>query len=64
MLTTATSVYTGTGGDFTGLDFGSGTPVVSASTNGASLAQWGDTMYMTTGVDVWLLISGKLLILM
>jgi hypothetical protein len=49
MLTTETSVYTGTGTDFTGLDFGSGTPVVSASTNGASLAQWGKTMYMTTG---------------
>ena len=49
MLTTETSVYTGTGTDFVGLDFGSGTPVVSASTNGASLAQWGKTMYMTTG---------------
>ena len=51
MLTTATSVYQGTGTNFTCLDFGSGTPVVSASTNGASLAQWGKTMYMTTGVD-------------
>ena len=49
MLTTATSVYQGTGTNFTRLDFGSGTPVVSASTNGASLAQWGKTMYMTTG---------------
>jgi hypothetical protein len=49
MLTTATSVYTSTGTDFTILNFGSGTPVVSASTNGSSLAQWGDTMYMTTG---------------
>ena len=49
MLTTETSVYQGTGTNFTRLDFGSGTPVVSASTNGASLAQWGKTMYMTTG---------------
>ena len=51
MLTTATSVYQGTGTNFTRLDFGSGTPIVSASTSGSSLAQWGDTMYMTTGVD-------------
>ena len=49
MLTTATSVYQSTGTNFTRLDFGSGTPIVSASTNGSSLAQWGDTMYMTTG---------------
>jgi hypothetical protein len=49
MLTTATSVYQGTGGNFTRLDFGSGTPIVSASTNGSSLAQWGKTMYITTG---------------
>ena len=49
MLTTETSVYTSTGTDFTRLDFGSGTPIVSASTNGSSLAQWGKTMYMTTG---------------
>lgn len=49
MLTTETSVYQGTGTNFTRLDFGSGTPVVSASTSGSSLAQWGDTMYMTTG---------------
>lgn len=49
MLTTATSVYRGTGSNFTRLDFGSGTPVVSVSTNGSSLAQWGKTMYMTTG---------------
>jgi hypothetical protein len=49
MLTTATSVYHSTGTNFTRLDFGSGTPIVSASTNGLSLAQWADTMYMTTG---------------
>ena len=49
MLTTEICVYTSTGTNFTRLDFGSGTPVVSASTNGASLAQWGKTMYMTTG---------------
>ena len=49
MLTTETSVYQSTGTNFTRLDFGSGTPVVSASTSGSSLAQWGDTMYMTTG---------------
>ena len=49
MLTTETSVYQGTGTDFTRLDFGSGTPIVSASTSGSSLAQWGKTMYITTG---------------
>ncbi len=49
MLTTETSVYQGTGTNFTRLDFGSGTPIVSASTNGSSLAQWGKTMYITTG---------------
>ena len=49
MLTTETRVYSSTGGNFSLLNFGSGTPVVSASTDGASLAQWGDTMYMTTG---------------
>ena len=49
MLTTETSVYQGTGTNFTRLDFGSGTPIVSASTSGSSLAQWGKTMYMTTG---------------
>ncbi len=52
MLTTETRVYTSTGGNFSLLNFGPsapGSPVVSASTDGASLAQWGDTMYMTTG---------------
>ena len=52
MLTTATSVYQSTGGDFTILHFGPtapGSPIVSASTNGSSLAQWGKTMYITTG---------------
>ena len=49
MLTTETSVYQGIGANFTRLDFGSGTPIVSASTSGSSLAQWGKTMYMTTG---------------
>ena len=49
MLTTATSVYRSTGTDFTRIDFGAGTPVVSASTLGSSLAQYGNTMYMTTG---------------
>jgi len=57
MLTTETRVYSSTGGNFSLLNFsstnspstGTPSPVVSASTNGSSLAQWGDTMYMTTG---------------
>lgn len=49
MLTTETTVYTSTGTNFSVLNFGAGTPIVSASTNGSSLAQWGKTMYITTG---------------
>ena len=49
MLTTATTVYQSTGTDFSVLNFGAGTPIVSASTNGSSLAQWGKSMYITTG---------------
>lgn len=49
MLTTATKVYSSTGGNFSVLEYSSGNAVLSANTNGSSLAQWGKTMYVATG---------------
>ena len=49
IMTTTTRVYKGSGGNMTTLDFGSGTPIVSAATQGSSCAQWGNTLYISTG---------------
>ena len=49
IMTTTTRVYQGSGANMTTLDFGSGTPIVSAATQGSSCAQWGNTLYISTG---------------
>lgn len=42
-------VYQSTGGNFSLLNFSSGNPIVVKSTNGASFAQWQNTVYIATG---------------
>lgn len=49
MLTASTKVYKSTGGDFTTLQYSAGNDVVSTSSHGACMAQWGDTMYLCVG---------------
>jgi hypothetical protein len=51
MLKTATRVYKCTNNVFTTLDFGAGTPIVSSNSHGASLAQWGDSLYIAVGTS-------------
>ena len=42
-------VYQSTGGDFALLEYSSGNSIVVKSTNGASFAQWQNTVYIATG---------------
>lgn len=49
MLANSTKVYKSTGGNFTTLQYSSGNDIVSTSTNGASMAQWADSLYICTG---------------
>ncbi|CAB4152069.1 hypothetical protein UFOVP582_48 [uncultured Caudovirales phage] len=49
MLKTATKVYKCTGTSFSTLQYSSGNDIVSSNTHGASLAQWGKSLYITTG---------------
>lgn len=49
MLKTATRVYKCTSNVFSLLEFGAGTPVVSSNGHGASLAQWGNSLYIAVG---------------
>ena len=49
MLTNNNNVYWSSGTDFTKLEFSSGNPIVSVQAHGASLASWGNRLYVTTG---------------
>ena len=49
MLANSTNVFWSSGGDFTKLEYSSGNAVASASSHGACMYAWGDTLYITTG---------------
>jgi hypothetical protein len=49
MLSNNTNVFWSSGGNFTKLEFSSGNAIVSASSHGACMYAWGDTLYITTG---------------
>jgi hypothetical protein len=49
MLTASNKVYKSTGANFSTLQYSSGNDIVSTSSHGACLAQWGKTMYMSVG---------------
>ena len=51
MLNTATTTYKCTSNAFTTLDYSSGNPIVSSNSHGASLAQWGNKLYIATGTS-------------
>jgi hypothetical protein len=51
MLANDTKVYRSTGGNFTTLQYSAGNDIVVASAHGACMAQWGDTLYIATGID-------------
>ena len=50
MLANSTKVYRSTGGNFTTLQYSSGNDIVSASPHGVCMAQWGNSMYLSTGI--------------
>lgn len=49
MLANSTKVYRSTGGNFSTLAYSLGNDIVTANTHGASFANWGDTLYISTG---------------
>jgi hypothetical protein len=49
MLANSTKVYRSTGINFSTLQFSSGNDIVAANAHGASFADWGDTVYISTG---------------
>jgi hypothetical protein len=63
MLSNSVNVFHSSGGDFTKLEFSSGNPIVSASSHGACMYAYGDTLHIVTGrcctskvcvqVEVW-----------
>ena len=50
MLANSTKVFRSTGGNFTTLQYSAGNDIVSASPHGVCMAQWGDSMYLSTGI--------------
>lgn len=50
MLTTGAKVYHSTGGDFTALAFSSGNDIAVSYAHGASFANWGTDLYISTGI--------------
>jgi hypothetical protein len=51
MLSNGTKVYRSTGSNFTTLEFGSGNDIAVGSDFGAGFAQWGKTLYISTGTS-------------
>ena len=49
MLANSTKVYRSTGGNFSTLQFSSGNDIATTNAHGASFANWGDTLYISTG---------------
>lgn len=49
MLKTATTVYKCTSNAFSVLEFAAASPIVSSNSHGASLAQWGNSLYIACG---------------
>lgn len=51
MLANSTKVYRSTGGNFSTLAFSSGSDIATANADGASFANWGSTLYISTGAS-------------
>jgi hypothetical protein len=49
MLANSTKVYRSTGSDFTTLAYSLGNDIATANADGASFANWGSTLYISTG---------------
>ena len=49
MLSTTSRVLHSSGGNFSVLEFSSGNPIAPVSSHGACMAQWGSSIYITTG---------------
>ena len=49
MLANSTKVYRSTGTNFSTLQFSSGNDIATTNAHGASFANWGDTLYISTG---------------
>ena len=49
MLANSTKVYRSTGANFSTLQFSSGNDIATTNAHGASFANWGDTLYISTG---------------
>lgn len=51
MLSTEDRILHSSGGDFSVLEYSSGNPIVGGSAHGPCVAQWGDTLYIATGLS-------------
>jgi len=51
MLANSTKVYHSTGANFSTLQFSSGNDIATTNAHGASFANWGDTLYISTGAS-------------
>ncbi|NDC17693.1 MAG: hypothetical protein EBZ92_07180, partial [Actinobacteria bacterium] len=49
MLANSTKVYRSTGGNFSTLAYSSGNDIATTNAHGASFANWGSTLYISTG---------------